>query len=340
MKIVFMGTPDFAVNTLESLIEAGHTISLVVTQPDKAKGRSSRLVYSPVKEAALSHGLEVTQPERVKEPEFIDELRAIEPDVIVVVSFGQILPESILELPKYGCINVHASLLPAYRGAAPIQWAVIDGLKETGVTTMYMDKGLDTGDIIEQKRIELAPDETGGSLFDRLAVLGGEIIVDTLEKLENGTATRTKQDDSRSNYARMLSKDMGHIDFSKSAEEIERLIRGLDPWPSAFTRLNGKLLKIYKTVIISEDDAINLCGDINGKAETSAKHPADNNPNGIGNDGQIMPGTIIAVDKKSFTVRCGDGALRVMNLQLEGKKRMDTSAFLLGYDISEGMLLS
>ncbi len=339
MKIVFMGTPDFAVNTLEALIDAGHSIPLVVTQPDKAKGRSSKLVFSPVKEAAISHGLKVTQPEKVRDPEFIDELKTIAPDVIVVVAFGQIIPEAILNLPVYGCINVHASLLPAYRGAAPIQWAVIDGLKETGVTTMYMDKGLDTGDIIEQRTIELAPDETGGSLFDRLAILGGEIIVDTLEKLESGTATRTKQDDSRSNYAKMLSKDMGLIDFSRSAEELERLIRGLDPWPSAFTRLNGKMLKIYKALVVSEDDAANLCRMLHEKADTS-EHISEDNRSEYVSEGHIIPGTIIAVDKKSFTVRCGKGALRIMNLQLEGKKRMDTNAFLLGYDISEGMILS
>lgn len=314
MKIVFMGTPDFAVNTLEALIEAGHEIALVVTQPDKAKGRSGKPVYSPVKETAIAHGLIVAQPEKVKEPDFVDRLQSIAPDVIVVVAFGQILPENILNIPGYGCVNVHASLLPAYRGAAPIQWAVIDGLTTTGVTTMYMDKGLDTGDIIEQKSIELAPDETGGSLFDKLAVLGGEIIVDTLIKLENGTAKRTKQDDSKANYARMLSKDMGLLDFSKNAHELERLIRGLNPWPSAYTKLNGKFLKIYDAQVIAEED---VTGDYEGEA-----------------------GTIIAVDKKSFTIRCGIGALRVMALQLEGKKRMDTAAFLLGYNISAGMILN
>ena len=290
MKIVYMGTPDFAVNTLESLIEAGHEIAFVVTQPDKAKGRSSKPVYSPVKEAALSHGLIVMQPEKVREADFIARLKAAAPDVIVVVAFGQILPEEILNIPRYGCINVHASLLPAYRGAAPIQWAVIDGLKETGVTTMYMDKGLDTGDIIEQRKLELDDDETGGSLFDRLAALGGEIIVDTLEKLESGTANRIKQDDSKSNYARMLNKDMGHMDFSKPGEELERLIRGLDPWPSAFTRINGKLLKIYKAQVVSENDALKLCEQmLEGKDDKGSN--------------TVIPGTIIAVDKKSFTVR-------------------------------------
>ncbi len=318
MKIVFMGTPDFAVNTLESLISAGHEIALVVTKPDKVKGRGKKLVFSPVKEVALSHELKVAQPAKCGEAAFVNELESIAPDVIVVVAFGQLLPESVLNIPKLGCINIHASLLPKYRGAAPIQWAVIDGLKETGVTTMYMDKGLDTGDIIDQRVIELSEDETGGSLFEKLAVLGGEIIIDTLDKLENGTAVRTKQDDSKSSYASMLTKDMGLIDFSKDALSLERLIRGLNPWPSAFTVLNAKLLKIFEADVLSEEEAVSLRNNISGDAGA---------------------GTILAVDKFSFTVSCGNGALRVKNLQLEGKKRMDTAAFLLGYDVSVGMKL-
>ena len=216
-----------------------------------------------------------------------------------------------MNIPKYGCINVHASLLPAYRGAAPIQWAVIDGLAETGVTTMYMEKGLDTGDIICQSRIPLAADETGGSLFDKLAKEGASLLVRTLKMLEDGTATRTKQDDSRSSYAKMLSKDMGCLDFSKDAVILERLIRGLNPWPSAYTAIQGKTLKIYIAEVVAEEECT-----------TGA-----------------APGTVIAVDKKSFTVRCGNGALRIYNLQLEGKKRMDTSAFLLGYKVENGMQL-
>lgn len=331
MRIVFMGTPDFAVNTLESLIGAGHNIELVVTQPDKTQGRGKKLVFSPVKETAMAHGIPVAQPVKVKDQEFVDRLHDINPDVIVVVAFGQILPESILSLPQYGCINVHASLLPAYRGAAPIQWAVIDGLSKTGVTTMYMDKGLDTGDIIDQKIIDIAPDETGGSLFDKLAVLGGELIVETIEKLADGTAARIKQDDSKANYAKMLNKEMGLLDFNKDANELERLIRGLNPWPSAYTRIDGKLLKIIEAEVVSEEatskfiNIMSLDGGDNGNACASSP---DN-----------MAGTVIAVDKKSFTIRCGKGSLRVTNLQIEGKKRMDTSAFLLGYQISAGMKL-
>ncbi len=306
-----MGTPDFAVDTLEAIVNAGHEVALVVTQPDKAKGRGKKVCYTPVKEKALEHDLPVAQPEKVREETFVEQLQAIAPDVIVVVAFGQILPESILNIPKYGCINVHASLLPAYRGAAPIQWAVIDGLTESGVTTMYMEKGLDTGDIILQSKLSLAPDETGGSLFDKLAKEGAALLVKTLTMLEAGTAIRTKQDESKSSYAKMLTKDMGCLDFNKDAVTLERLIRGLNPWPSAFTKIQDKTLKIYVAEVVSED------------VITSAAEP----------------GTVIAVDKKSFTVRCGKGALRILNLQLEGKKRMDTSAFLLGYKIETGMQL-
>ena len=311
MKTVYMGTPDFAVNTLDAIVKAGHEVALVVTQPDKAKGRSGKLVYTPVKEKALEYNLPVAQPKKVREEDFMASLELMNPDVIVVVAFGQILPERILNIPKYGCINVHASLLPSYRGAAPIQWAVIDGLKETGVTTMYMEKGLDTGDIICQSKLTLDKDETGGSLFERLADEGAKLLLTTLEQLENGTATRTKQDDSKSSYAKMLTKEMGRLDFNKDAVILERLIRGLNPWPSAFTSINGKSLKIYKAEVLDEE-TIQDIGE---------------------------PGSIINVDKKSFTVRCGNGGLRVVNLQLEGKKRMDTSAFLLGYEVKTGMKL-
>lgn len=319
MRVVYMGTPDFAVNALEAVVEAGHEVSLVVTQPDKAKGRGKKLLHTPVKETALRLNLPVAQPFTVREEDFVKQLKELAPDVIVVVAFGQILPEDILNIPRLGCINVHASLLPAYRGAAPIQWAVIDGLSETGVTTMYMEKGLDTGDIICQSIVPISPDETGGSLFDKLATEGAALLITTLEQLENGTAKRVKQDDSQSSYAKMLTKDMGSLDFSKSSMELERLIRGLNPWPSSFTKLNGRMLKIYQAKILDSSQAQELV-KANNIEEPSA-------------------GMVIAVDKKSFTVLCGKGALRIMNLQLEGKKRMDTAAFLLGYDVHIGMLL-
>lgn len=314
MRVVFMGTPDFAVATLEDIINAGHIVEAVVTQPDKPKGRGGAVAMSPVKETALEHGIEVLQPVKVKnDNEFYERMKQIDPDVIVVVAFGQILPDSILELPKYGCINVHASLLPAYRGAAPIQWAVIDGLEETGVTTMQMDHGLDTGDIIMQSKIRLDAKETGGSLFDRLSSEGGRLLVKTLEAIENGTATRTKQDDSLSNYAKMLTKSLGNIDFNEGAVNIERLIRGLNPWPSAFTHFNGKLLKIW--------DA-DVCDDVVCESCES-----------------VVNGMITHVDNNSFIVKCGDNSLKINELQLEGKKRMKTQDFLRGNHINTGDIL-
>lgn len=306
MKIVFMGTPDFSVNALENIVKAGHDVVGVVTQPDKPKGRGGKMQYTPVKEKALELGLDVYQPQRVKETEFIEKLKEMNPDAIVVIAFGQILPKAILDMPKYGCINVHASLLPKYRGAAPIQWSVIDGEKETGVTTMYMNEGLDTGDIIDKVVVPIDKKETGGSLFDKLAIEGGKLILKTLIELENGTAVRTPQDDSKSNYAGMINKQLGKIDFNKSANEIERLIRGLNPWPSAYTKMDGKTLKIW--------DA-----DVDDSENDSA------------------PGTITEVGKDFIRVATGKGSLKILELQLEGKKRMKTRDFLNGAKIPDRM---
>ena len=246
MRIVFMGTPDFAVPTLEALIGAGHELAAVVTQPDKPKGRGKAVLMTPVKEKALECGIPVYQPKRVREPEFLDVLRKLNPDVIVVVAFGQILPREILTLPPFGCVNVHASLLPKYRGAAPIQWAVIDGETVSGVTTMQMNEGLDTGDILEQEEISLDPEETGGSLFEKLASLGGKMILSTLKGLEDGSIIPRAQGEMTTPYAKMLTKAMGEIDWSMDAASIERLVRGLNPWPSAYTYVDGKTLKIWK----------------------------------------------------------------------------------------------
>ena len=306
MKIVFMGTPDFSVNALENIVKAGHDVVGVITQPDKPKGRGGKMQYTPVKEKALELGLDVYQPQRVKETEFIEKLKEMNPDAIVVIAFGQILPKAILDMPKYGCINVHASLLPKYRGAAPIQWSVIDGEKETGVTTMYMNEGLDTGDIIDKVVVPIDKKETGGSLFDKLAIEGGKLILKTLIELENGTAVRTPQDDSKSNYAGMINKQLGKIDFNKSANEIERLIRGLNPWPSAHTKMDGKTLKIW--------DA-----DVDDSENDSA------------------PGTITEVGKDFIRVATGKGSLKILELQLEGKKRMKTRDFLNGAKIPDRM---
>ena len=308
MRVVFMGTPDFSVPTLECVIEAGHEVVGVVTQPDKAKGRGKKGVYPPVKEKPLEHGLTVNQPKRAREPEFIEQMRALNPDVMVVVAFGQILPKALLDIPKYGCVNVHASLLPKYRGAAPIQWAVIRGEKVSGVTTMQMDVGLDTGDMLLKAEVPLAEDETGGSLHDKLSVLGGDLLIETLKGLEAGTIVPEKQDDSQTGeYARMLDKSLGKIDFSMSAKEIERLIRGLNPWPSAYTSYNNKTMKLWKAKVVPGKEAV--------------------------------PGQILAVDKKGFTVQTGDGALQILELQMEGKKRMDAGAFLRGCQLTAGEIL-
>lgn len=309
MKLVYMGTPDFAVPPLTALVEAGHEVAAVVTQPDKPKGRGKAVLMTPVKEKALSYGIPVYQPARVKkDEEFLKTLREINPDAIVVAAFGQILPKEILELPKYGCVNIHASLLPKYRGAAPIQWAVIDGEKESGITTMMMDVGLDTGDMLDRTVIPLAEDETGGSLFEKLSRAGGPLILKTLEALENGTAVRTKQPEEGATYAGMLDKSLGNIDWTQSAAKIERLIRGLNPWPSAYTGYKGKTMKMWAADVLE--------GTFEG-----------------------VPGEIIKVEKERFLVRTGDGALAVKELQLEGKKRMDAASFLRGFSLEEGEIL-
>lgn len=309
MKLVYMGTPDFAVPPLTALVEAGHEVAAVVTQPDKPKGRGKAVLMTPVKEKALSYGIPVYQPARVKkDEEFLKTLREINPDAIVVAAFGQILPKEILELPKYGCVNIHASLLPKYRGAAPIQWAVIDGEKESGITTMMMDVGLDTGDMLDRTVIPLAEDETGGSLFEKLSRAGGPLILKTLEALENGTAVRTKQPEEGATYAGMLDKSLGNIDWTQSAAKIERLIRGLNPWPSAYTGYKGKTMKLWAADVLE--------GTFEG-----------------------VPGEIIKVEKECFLVRTGDGALAVKELQLEGKKRMDAASFLRGFSLEEGEIL-
>ena len=305
MRVIFMGTPDFAVGTLEEIIKAGHEVALVVSQPDKAVGRSKALRYTPVKACALEHGIEVYQPQKVRDSECIERLRTYHPDIIIVEAFGQIIPRAILDMPRYGCVNVHASLLPKYRGAAPIQWAVINGDAVTGVTTMRMDEGLDTGDMIEHSIVSIGDDDTGETLTDKLAASGAQLILSTLEKLENGTAVRTPQDDSLSCYASMLNKGMGDIDFSEPAEKIERLVRGLQPWPCAYTRIGGKNVKIYGAKVVSREDG-------------------------------IAPGEITMVTKKTFAIACGQDALQITRLQPEGKKPMDAAAFLAGNKLTAG----
>lgn len=316
-KVVFMGTPDFAVGTLKALLDSEYEVQAVFTQPDKPKGRGKAMQMTPVKEVAVEAGIPVYQPRRIREPENLEILKQYQPDVIVVVAFGQMIPKEILELPPYGCINVHASLLPAYRGAAPIQWAVIRGEKESGVTTMRMDEGLDSGDMILKETVQLEREETGGSLFEKLSATGAKLLIQTLHALEEGSAVCEKQpEESPTPYAAMLTKQMGRIDWKKSASEIECLIRGLNPWPSAYTSYQGKTLKIWAAQV--EEDK-------NASARENEESPA--------------PGTVVEVTKKTLKIQTGDGILSVRELQLEGKKRMEVDAFLRGCSVKEGVFL-
>ena len=301
MRILFMGTPEFAVGTLEALIHSRHEVVAVVTQPDRPKGRGNAVKFPPVKEAALAHGIPVLQPLKVREPEVVEQLRAFAPDLIAVAAFGQLLPKAILEMPRYGCVNVHASLLPKYRGAAPIQWAVINGEAESGVTTMMMSRGLDKGDMLKKSVVRLDPKETGDSLHDKLAALGGPLLLETIDELEQGTIVRVPQDDAQSSYAPMLTKELGRIDWSKPADELERLVRGLNSWPSAYTRLHGKTLKIWDADVVSASGG--------------------------------EPGKVLQADKNGLVIQAGEGALRIVSLQPEGKKRMEADAFLRGYPV-------
>lgn len=309
MKIVFMGTPDFARGALEALIAAGHEITAVVTQPDKAKGRSKELQFPPVKECALEHNIPVMQPVRIKTPEAIAELSSYEADVFVVAAFGQILSQEILDMPPYGSLNIHGSLLPKYRGASPIQQVIVDGEKETGVTIMQMDAGIDTGDMLYKRSIEIEDTDTFETLHDKLMVLGGEAIVEALELLEAGALVPEKQDDGLSCHAKLITKEMGNIDFSKKAIEINRLVRGLNPWPSAYTFYKGKQMKIWETKV----------------TDTTCDK---------------QPGTVVEVTKDTIKVACGEGVLEIYSLQLEGKKRMSAHDFLLGVKVQEGELLT
>lgn len=308
MKIVFMGTPDFAVPALEALVKGGHQVIAAVTQPDKPKGRGKGMAMPPVKEKAMEFAIPVYQLAKVREEGFFRQMRELSPEVIVVAAFGQILPKAILDLPQYGCINIHASLLPKYRGAAPIQWAIINGEKETGVTTMMMDAGLDTGDMLEKTVVPIEEEETAQSLSDKLSAAGGSLILSTLKKVEEGTLTRTPQRDEESCYAKILQKTLGRIDWNREAKLIERLIRGLNPWPSAYTTLNGKSLKLWKAKALLEE------------------YPGE-------------AGQVVKAVGNELLIKTGKGTLKAEALQLEGKKRMEADAFLRGCPIEEGTRL-
>lgn len=311
MRVVFMGTPGFAVGTLKALLEAGHDVAAVVTQPDKPKGRGKEFLMTPVKAEAVKHDIPVFQPERVrKNEEFLEELKKLAPDVIVVVAFGQLLPVSVLTLPKYGCVNVHASLLPMYRGAAPLQWVIINGEKVSGVTTMQMDKGLDTGDMLLKEEVAIEPKETYETYHDKLSVVGAQLLIKTLDGLEARTITPVKQEGDTC-YASMIDKSLGNLDFTRPAVELERLMRGLDPAPAAYSFLDGKLLKLFGADVVDSDK------------EYSAQEC----------------GIITNITKNTFDITTGAGVLRVNEVQLEGKKRMDAASFLRGCRLTEGTAL-
>lgn len=307
MNVVFMGTPEFAVPTLEALVKE-HNVSAVVTQPDKPKGRGKKMMFSAVKEKALEYGLTVYQPEKVKDSDFVQVLKELAPDIMVVVAFGQILSEEILNIPKYGCINVHGSLLPEYRGAAPIQWSIIHGREYGGVTTMYMAKGLDSGDMILKAQEKIRDDDTYGSLYDRLSVIGADLLIKTLELIESGEAPRTPQNEAEATAAPMITREMEHIDWNKRAVDIVNLIKGLNPQPVAHTLLKGEKLKIW----FAEKEG-------NGYAGT--------------------PGEIVDVRKKDFVVMTADGAVAVKEVQAQGGKKMTTDAYMRGHAIDKGTIL-
>ena len=319
MKVIFMGTPDFAVSTLNAIVEAGHEVILVVTQPDKPKGRGKEMAFSDVKSWAIEHDLPVFQPVRIREEEAIAELRKYNADIFVVAAFGQILPKEILDMPRFGCINVHASLLPKYRGAAPIQWSILNGEETTGVTIMQMGIGLDDGDMLSVREVKIEADDTGGSLFDKLAVIGGELCVKTMMDIEEGKVIPVPQNEERATKVGMIKKELGFINFSKPAEVIERYVRGLNPWPSAYTYYGGKTLKIWKAKVLSESEL----ADKTEIAGINDRHP----------------GEVVYASDKEVIVKTGVGYLCLLEIQLEGKKRMGIEDFLRGRKITQGEIL-
>ena len=302
MRVVFMGTPDIAATCLKKIIEDGMDVVAVYTQPDRPKGRGMKMVFSAVKEVAISHNLPVFQPEHFREEETVEQLRALQPDVLAVVAYGRILPQRVLDIPKLGCINIHASLLPQYRGSAPYQWAVLDGLAETGVSAQYMAAKMDAGDVIGVAKTPIGENETAGQLLDRLAVLGADLLRDTLRQVENGTAVATKQDEAAVTYAPMLDKSMCPIDFTKSARQIHNQVRGLHPWPVATMELKGQRFKVHETRVL----------DRSGK-----------------------PGEILELNKQGLVIACGEGAIEIRQLQAEGGKRMAAPDYFRGHPLED-----
>jgi methionyl-tRNA formyltransferase len=308
LKIVFMGTPDFAVVSLDKLFKEGYEIKAVITQPDRPKGRGKRMAPPPVKERALEAGIKVLQPERIKDSGFIEALKALSPDIIIVVAYGQILPEDIINLPAMGCINVHASLLPKYRGAAPINWCIINGETRTGITTMYMDKGMDTGDILLQRETEIGKDETVGQLHDRLAVLGADLLAETLIGLQRGEVSRKVQNHSKATYAPQLNKETGRIDWSKDAKSIYNLIRGTNPWPGCYTEYDSQRMKLWEAKVEEEESR----GDC---------------------------GRILEAGPRGMLVQTGSGTLLVTAIQMPSSRVMTVDEYLRGNVVETGSIL-
>lgn len=325
LKVLFMGTPDFARDSLKAIYEKGHEILSVITVPDRPKGRGMKLIYSEVKEYALENGLEIMQPDKLRgNEEIIEKIKEMNPDVICVVAYGRILPKEILDIPKYGCINVHPSLLPKYRGSAPIQWAILNGDEKTGVTTMYLDEEMDSGDIILKEEVEIDKDETSGELWDRLSNIGAKLLVETLEQIENGIAPREKQG-KEFTIAPMLEKSQAKIDWeNKTAKEIKNLVRGLNPIMGAYTFLEGKKLKFWKVQNLSNEDFLNVYEEMK---EYKHKLP------------EILEGTILlADDKKGFFIKAKEGIIQVLEVQAENAKKMSANDFLRGNKIQAGSM--
>lgn len=311
MKIVFMGTPDFAVPSLDMLVSEGHDVVAVVTQPDKPKGRGNKMSLPPIKEYAIAHGIQVLQPEKVKTEEFVKQIAEIKPDLLVTAAYGKILPKAVLDIPPYGCINVHGSLLPKYRGAAPIQWCIIDGEKVTGITTMFTDEGMDTGDILLKGELEITDNMTAGELHDKMSVLGAQVLNDTLNRLKEGSLERIPQCDSQATYASMITRDTGCIVWDKSAHEVHNLVRGTSPWPGAYTFYKGEKMKIWLTsVVIDEEQSRSM-----------------------------QAGTICTVNKQGIIVACGSGRLLIKEIQMECSRRMSVEDYICGHKMDEGGIL-
>lgn len=310
MKIIFMGTPDFAVPSLEMLVSEGYEVVAAVTQPDKPKGRGNKLTAPPVKEFAIKSGIQVLQPAKIKTSEFVEQIRELQPDLLITAAYGKILSKELLEVPVLGCINVHGSLLPAYRGAAPINWAVINGEEKTGITTMFTDVGLDTGDMLLKRELAIGPDMTVGELHDKMAVLGAQVLRDTLSELKKGTLKRIPQDDSVSTYAPMMNKELGLIDWSKKASEIHNLVRGTDPWPGAYTLLEGNRMRVWKTALTKES------------ADSSQEN-----------------GRILKVYDQGILVKCSDENLLLLEVQFDSSRRMSVKEYIRGHEIKTGETL-